>query len=109
LDLNTVAFVFVALKTPPTLQEGEAYIRELANRVAEIQGVYEVHLISGEFDLLVKIRSKSLKTIGSLVIERLRSMPWVEKTMTNTCFETILEEGQTNLDLTLLTEELEED
>jgi len=96
LNLSTVAFIFVGLR-PPT--EGcDLTIRDMAYDIASIPGVCEVHLISGDFDLMVKVRSESLKTIGEFVIDQLRSKPFVTKTSTNASFETILEECQTNLD-----------
>lgn len=97
LDLNTVAFISIALKSPTDSSSNQEHLRDMAKEISKIKGIYEVHLISGEFDLLVKVRSKSLKTIGQLVIEKLRAMPCVDKTLTNACFETILEEGETNL------------
>ena len=98
LDLSTVAFIFVGLKPPENVQDNGSKIRDMAREISQIKGVCEVHLISGDFDLLVKVRSKSLKTIGEFVIDELRSKPYVTKTSTNACFETILEECETNLD-----------
>lgn len=98
LDLSNVAFIFVGLKPPENNKNGGQKIREMASDIAKISGVCEVHIISGEFDLLVKIRSKSLKTIGRFVIDELRTKPYVLKTSTNACFETILEECETNID-----------
>lgn len=98
LDMSTVAFIFVALK-PPEGRTTQNYIRDMAKEISQISGVCEVHLISGEFDLLLKVRSKSLKTIGEFVIDELRSRLYVEKTLTNACFETILEEGETNIEI----------
>lgn len=98
LDLSNVAFIFVGLKAPDICENGGNEIRTMANEIAQISGVCEVHLISGDYDLLIKIRSKSLKTIGKFVIDELRSKPYVVKTSTNACFETILEECETNIE-----------
>ncbi|MHA2503814.1 MAG: Lrp/AsnC family transcriptional regulator [Candidatus Kariarchaeaceae archaeon] len=96
LNLSTLAFIFVGLKPPAPGDELD--IRAMARDIAKITNVCEVHLISGEFDLLVKVRSQSLKTVGQFVIDELRSKPYVHKTSTNACFETILEECETNVD-----------
>ena len=65
--------------------------RELANRIAKIPGIYEVHIISGEYDLLLKVRGTSLEDIGKLVIDKLRQLKGVGRTLTCTCFETVKE------------------
>lgn len=96
LNLSTVAFIFVGLKPPEPNDVLD--IRGMAREIAKISNVCEVHLISGEFDLLIKVRSQSLKTVGEFVIDELRSKPYVLKTATNACFETILEECETNID-----------
>ncbi len=66
--------------------------RQLAKRIAKIPGVYEVHIISGEYDLLLKVRGKSLEDIGKLVVDKLRQLKGVGKTLTFACFETVKEE-----------------
>ena len=96
LDLSTLAYIFVGLK--PSAPGDDFDIRAMARDIANTTNVCEVHLISGEFDLLIKVRSKSLKTIGKFVIDELRSKPYVHKTSTNACFETILDECETNID-----------
>jgi Lrp/AsnC family leucine-responsive transcriptional regulator len=54
--------------------------------------VYEVHLISGEWDMILKVRSSSMKDIGKLVIDDLREIKGVGKTVTCGCFSTVKEE-----------------
>jgi len=99
LNLSTVAFIFVGLQPPDNVAPDGNAIRKMAKEISQIKGVCEVHLISGDFDLMVKVRSKSLKTIGQFVIDELRSKSYVTKTTTNACFETILEECETNLEV----------
>jgi Lrp/AsnC family transcriptional regulator, leucine-responsive regulatory protein len=66
--------------------------RELAGRIAGLDGVQEVHLISGEHDILIKVRGRSMEGIGSLVIDKLRMIPGVGKTLTVASFASIKEE-----------------
>lgn len=63
----------------------------LAERIANFSHVYEVHIITGEYDLLVKARGKSLNEIGELVVGRIRNLKGVMSTYTLACFETITE------------------
>jgi len=80
-------FVFVSFLFNPDVSQ-----RQLAKRIAKIPGVYEVHIISGEYDLLLKVRGRSLEDVGKLVVDKLRQLKGVGKTLTFACFETVKEE-----------------
>ncbi|MGC9061110.1 MAG: Lrp/AsnC family transcriptional regulator, partial [Thermoplasmata archaeon] len=51
--------------------------REVAEKIAKIPGVHEVHLISGEWDIMIKVRASSIEEIGRLIIDRIRTIPGV--------------------------------
>ena len=87
LDLPTTVFVFLSLTPNSNIQH-----RKLASRIAKIPGVYEVHMITGDYDLLIKIRGRSIEDIGQIVIDKLRLLPGVIKSSTSACFETIKDE-----------------
>ena len=87
IGLQCKVFIFVSFKP-----ESEISQKELAKRISKIKGVYEVHIISGEYDLLLKVRGKSLGEIGKLVVEKLREIKGVGRTLTFACFDTIKEE-----------------
>jgi DNA-binding Lrp family transcriptional regulator len=65
--------------------------RSLAEDITKIPEVYEVSVISGDWDILLKVRTSSVEEIGKLVIDRLRSMKGVEETQTCASFQTIKE------------------
>jgi len=65
--------------------------RETADEIADIQGISEVHMISGEYDMLLKVRGASMEDIGKLVIDRLREVKGVARTLTCACFTTVKE------------------
>lgn len=65
--------------------------RKLATRIARFSHVYEVHIITGEYDLLVKARGKSLDEIGILVVDKIRGLKGVDKSYTLACYSTVLE------------------
>ena len=88
IDEPTTAFVFVSYN-----HTAGASQRELAEQLAKLDGVYEVHLISGDWDILAKVRGRDVETIGELVIERLRDLTGVAKTVTCTVFKTVKEEA----------------
>jgi len=87
IGLPSKVFIFVSFIPNPDVSQ-----RQLAKRIAELSGVYEVHIISGEYDLLLKVRGKSLEEIGKLVVDKLRQLKGVGSTLTCACFETIKEE-----------------
>jgi Lrp/AsnC family leucine-responsive transcriptional regulator len=83
----TEVFIFISFIPTPEVSQ-----RELAKRIAKLPGVHEVHIISGEYDLLLKVRGKTLEDIGTLVVDKLRQLKGVGRTLTFACFETVKEE-----------------
>ncbi|UCE92166.1 MAG: Lrp/AsnC family transcriptional regulator [Methanobacteriota archaeon] len=65
--------------------------RETAEDIANIPGMFEVHLISGEYDMLLKVRGASMEDIGRLVVDRLRDVKGVARTLTCASFATVKE------------------
>ena len=80
---------FILVSFLPTMDVKQ---RQVAEEISRLEGVYEVHLISGEWDMILKVRSSSLEKIGELVIDNLREIKGVGKTMTCGCFTTVKEE-----------------
>ena len=83
---QVMAYVFVAFRNEAGLPQ-----RRLAEVIAGTPGVYEVSVISGEWDMLLKVRADSVEEIGRLVVDRLRAMKGIEKTETCVSFQTIKE------------------
>jgi len=86
LGIGVTAFILVQFSP----QEGMSQ-RETAEEIAELRGIYEVHMISGEYDMLLKVRGSSMEEIGKLVIDRLREIKGVARTLTCACFTTVKE------------------
>ena len=87
IGFPTKVFIFISFRSEKNISQ-----RDLAKRIAKLNGIYEVHIISGEYDLLIKVRGTSLEEIGKLVIDKIRELDGVDKTLTCACFETIKEE-----------------
>jgi DNA-binding Lrp family transcriptional regulator len=62
--------------------------REIMRQIAVFPEVQEVHIITGDWDLLIKVREKDVDAIGNFVIDRLRTVKGIEKTLTCMVFET---------------------
>ncbi len=68
-------------------REGSLSQRKLAEEIGTIPEVHEVALISGEWDMMLKVRASSVPEIGALVIDKLRMMKGIEKTQTCLTFQ----------------------
>ncbi len=66
--------------------------RALAKRLAELPQVYEAHVITGNWDILVKVRTEDMAGLSELILEELRSIEGVERTFTSTVLATVKDE-----------------
>ncbi len=51
-------------------------------RIKQINGVKDVSLVTGPYDLILHIESEDLKTLGRIVNEQIQAIPGVTKTIT---------------------------
>ncbi|MDG6998934.1 MAG: Lrp/AsnC family transcriptional regulator [Nitrososphaerota archaeon] len=65
--------------------------KEAATKIADIPDVCEVHVISGDWDIIVKARGESIQAVGDLVLDKIRNVRGVERTLTCTSFAAIKE------------------
>lgn len=86
LGLGVSAFILVQFEPEKGLSQ-----RDTAEDIADIPGIYEVHMISGEYDMILKVRGASMEDIGKLVIDRLREVKGVARTLTCAVFTTAKE------------------
>lgn len=86
LGLGVTAFILVQFEP----EKGTSQ-RDTAEDIALLPGIFEVHMISGEYDMLLKVRGTSMEDIGKLVIDRLREIKGVARTLTCAVFTTVKE------------------
>jgi Lrp/AsnC family leucine-responsive transcriptional regulator len=84
LGLAVTAFILVQFEPEKGVSQ-----RDTAEEIADLPGIFEVHMISGEYDMLLKVRGSSMEDIGKLVIDRLRDVKGVSRTLTCACFTTV--------------------
>ena len=84
LGKSVTAFILISFMPGAGISQKEA-----AERIASIQDIYEVHVISGEWDILVKARGESIESIGRLVMDKIRNVKGVERTLTCASFVTV--------------------
>ena len=66
--------------------------------VARIPEIEQAHLIAGNFDYLMKIRTKSMKDYRRVLAERISTLPHVASTSTYVAMQAVKENGY--LDIT---------
>jgi Lrp/AsnC family transcriptional regulator, leucine-responsive regulatory protein len=93
LNLSTAAFILaqVSYRAIKDNQETPITQRDVAEEIARFPEVQEVHIITGDWDLLVKLRAENVDAVGKFVVDKLRRIKGLEKTLTCMVFETVKE------------------
>jgi len=99
LGKGTTAFILVSLTYQNPERDASFSQRDLAKQIARFPEVQEVHIITGDWDILVKTKVEDVDSVGKFVIDRLRLVKGIEKTLTCMVFETVHESSE--IDLTL--------
>jgi len=87
LDKGTTAFILGSVSY--RLKQGTPLSqRKTAQEIAKFPEVQEVHIITGDWDILIKVKEKDVNKIGKFVIDKLRMVKGIEKTLTCMAFET---------------------
>lgn len=82
LDLRTTAIILISFTYRPAGEEKILSQRVMAQKIAKFPEVQEVQIITGDWDLLIKIRCKDVEGIGNFVVDRLRPIKGIERTST---------------------------
>ena len=92
LNLGTVAFILASVSYRAKNDDDTPVSqRAVAEEIAHFPEVQEVHIITGDWDLLLKLRAESVDAIGKFVVDKLRLIKGLEKTLTCMVFETVKE------------------
>jgi Lrp/AsnC family leucine-responsive transcriptional regulator len=99
LDSSTAAFILASVSYRAKADDIPVSQRVVAEEIAKFPEVQEVHIITGDWDLLVKLRAESVDAVGKFVVDKLRLIKGLEKTLTCMVFETVKETTKINLPL----------
>ncbi len=91
LNLATAAFILASVSYRTKDDEKPITQRDVAEEIARFPEVQEVHIITGDWDLLVKLRAENVEAIGKFVVDNLRRIKGLDKTLTCMVFETVKE------------------
>jgi DNA-binding Lrp family transcriptional regulator len=92
-----IAFIFIRMQYYYPNSSEPLSQRDVAQKISMIPGVSEVHIIGGEWDILVKARARDLKEMGNFIIDRLRKIKGIERTLTTHAWVTLKESPEINL------------
>jgi len=97
LNLGAIAFILVSF----SYRNGGMPLsqRVIAEQIAKFPEVQEVHIISGDWDIMIKVREKDVDAVGKFVIDKLRAVKGIEKTLTCMVFDTQKETTEITLPL----------
>jgi Lrp/AsnC family leucine-responsive transcriptional regulator len=88
LGLDHVSFVELRLR-----DTREAALAEFNAAVRQIPEVEQAHLIAGNFDYLLKIRTQSMADYRRVLAEHISTLPHVANSSTYVAMEAVKEEG----------------
>ena len=91
VNLCTTAFILASVSYSTKTDGAPISQREVAEEIARFQEVQEVHIITGDWDLLVKLRGENVEAVGKFVVDKLRLIKGLDKTLTCMVFETVKE------------------
>jgi len=87
LDKGATAFIMVSVSYRQK-QGAQLSQRKIVQEIAKFPEVQEAHIITGDWDILIKVKEKDVNKIGRFVIDKLRMIEGIEKTLTCMVFET---------------------
>ncbi|MEL6171767.1 MAG: Lrp/AsnC family transcriptional regulator [Pseudomonadota bacterium] len=87
LGLDHVSFVEVSLN-----DTREAALAAFNEEVSKIPEIEQAHLIAGNFDYLLKIRTQNMRDYRRVLAEQISALPHVAKTSTYVAMEAVKEE-----------------
>jgi DNA-binding Lrp family transcriptional regulator len=91
LDRGTIAFILVRFSyTTPQIQEPLSQ-RDIVKKMSVFPEVQETHIVSGDFDIIVKVKVKDVDEMGKFITDKLRKVEGVERTISCVVFETLKE------------------
>ncbi|MFW9769326.1 MAG: Lrp/AsnC family transcriptional regulator [Candidatus Thorarchaeota archaeon] len=88
LDRETLAFILVTVRYRVPGKSKVLSQREFCQTIAQHHLVQSVHVLSGEYDVLLKVRAKNIDAMNKFIVDYLRELPEVDRTLTMFAMET---------------------
>lgn len=91
LDKGAAAFILTSFVYRPGGRERPLSQRDVAKQIAAFPEVQEVHIITGGWDILIKVKADHVDTLGKFVMDKLRIVEGIENTLSCIVYETVKE------------------
>jgi DNA-binding Lrp family transcriptional regulator len=91
LGRPTTAFIFASFTYRPPGAARDLDQRETARMVAKFPEVQEISIITGDWDFLIKVKERDVSSVGSFVVDKLRTVQGISKTLTCMVFDSVKE------------------
>jgi Lrp/AsnC family transcriptional regulator for asnA, asnC and gidA len=91
LDRPTLAFIFVTIRYRIPDEPNVLSQREFCEDIAKHANVQGVYVLSGQYDVLLKVRTKNVEEMNQFIVEFLRKIPAVDRTLTMFVMDSYLE------------------
>ncbi len=82
LDRLTLALIFVTIRYRVPGEPDLLSQKEFCEEIAQHPYVQEVFVLSGQFDVFLKVRTKDVEEMNRFIVEFLRELPAVDRTLT---------------------------
>jgi DNA-binding Lrp family transcriptional regulator len=89
---NVLAFVLIKYDPSAGIKQ-----REVAEKIANLPEIQEVHIIAGDWDMIAKVREKDVEGLGKAVLDKIREIKGVKETVSLIVFESVKETTVINL------------
>ena len=97
LEKGTTAFVLASFTYGLPEKGSLLSQRKIAEQISKLPEAQEVHIITGNWDILIKVKAKDVDDVGKFIVDELRKIKGIEKTLTCMVFDTTKESLDINL------------
>jgi Lrp/AsnC family leucine-responsive transcriptional regulator len=91
LNRPTLALIFVTIRYRVPGQPDLLSQKEFCQEIAKHPFVQEVFVLSGQYDVFLKVRTKDVEEMNRFIVDFLRELPAVERTLTMFVMDNFLE------------------
>jgi len=88
---ETLAFILVTVRYRVPGRKGVVSQRDFCKEIAIHPLVQGVHVVSGDYDVMLKVRTRNIDEMNRFIVDFLRELPQVDKTHTLFSMDTYLD------------------
>jgi Lrp/AsnC family transcriptional regulator for asnA, asnC and gidA len=93
IDNSCLVFMLVHLE-PHTIAEKGLTYRDITKKISMIPNVLEAYAVSGEWDMLLKVRARDTHQLSNIVVDKLMKIEGIRRTHSIDVWETFKEKTE---------------